>query len=276
MAAGLVPSFWQRSRNRVKNVHWQGKVIGGLVGLAAGPVGVLLGLALGHSYDLAQEARASPGDPEAIAAALFATAFAVMGHVAKADGRVSESEIDAARAIMDRMQLSPAQRAAAVAYYTRGKSSEYPLGAELRRLRELCGPRHDLLLLFLDLELRAALAGNDLAGAARARLQAIAQALGFGGLEFASLEAALRRDMRAAGSIQTSAERLSAAYALLGVRPAASDEDVKKAYRRQMNDNHPDKLLARGLPESMQELAKEKTQRIREAYEAIAAHRSLR
>src|SRR6516165_2289636 len=56
-AAGLVPAFWQRSRNRVKNVHWQGKVIGGLVGLAAGPVGVLIGLALGHSYDLAQEAR---------------------------------------------------------------------------------------------------------------------------------------------------------------------------------------------------------------------------
>jgi len=77
-------------------------------------------------------------------------------------------------------------------------------------------------------------------------------------------------------SSQTSAERLSAAYTLLGVRPAASDEDVKKAYRRQMNDNHPDKLLARGLPESMQELAKEKTQRIREAYEAIVAHRGLR
>jgi DnaJ like chaperone protein len=257
-------------------VHWQGKVIGGLVGLVAGPVGVLLGLALGHSYDLAQEARAQPGDPEAIARALFATAFAVMGHVAKADGRVSESEIDAARAIMDRMQLSPGQRAAAVDCYTRGKSPDYPLGSELRRLRDLCGPRHDLLLLFLDLELRAALAGNDLSGAARARLQAVAQALGFSGLEFASLEAALRRDMRVAGFDQTSAERLSAAYVLLGVRPAASDEDVKKAYRRQMNDNHPDKLLARGLPESMQELAKEKTQRIREAYEAIAAHRGLR
>ena len=256
-------------------MQWQGKVIGGLVGLAAGPVGVLVGLALGHSYDLAQEARASAGDPEAIANALFATGFAVMGHVAKADGRVSESEIDAARAIMDRMHLSPEQRAAAVAHYTRGKSPDYPLGTELNRLRDLCGPRHDLLLLFLDLELRAALAGNDLAGAARARLQAIAQALGFRGLEFASLEAALRREMRL-GSSQTSAERLAAAYTLLGIRPGASDEDVKKAYRRQMNDNHPDKLLARGLPESMQELAKEKTQRIREAYEAIAAQRGLR
>ena len=257
-------------------MHWQGKVIGGLVGLVAGPVGVLVGLALGHSYDLAQEARATPGDPEAIARALFATAFAVMGHVAKADGRVSESEIAAARAIMDRLQLSPAQRAAAVELYTSGKSPDYPLGAELARLRALCGPRHDLLLLFLDLELRAALAGNGLGPVPRARLQAIAQALGFGGLEFATLEAALKREQRAPGSVPSSAERLTAAYGLLGVSAAASDEDVKKAYRRQMNDNHPDKLLARGLPESLQELAKEKTQRIREAYEDIVAHRGSR
>ena len=51
---------------------------------------------------------------------------------------------------------------------------------------------------------------------------------------------------------------------------------VKKAYRRQMSENHPDKLVARGLPESMQDLAKEKTQRIREAYEVICEARGLR
>ena len=55
-----------------------------------------------------------------------------------------------------------------------------------------------------------------------------------------------------------------------------SDAEVKKAYRRQMSENHPDKLVARGLPESMQELAKEKTQRVREAYETISAARGYR
>jgi DnaJ like chaperone protein len=43
-----------------------------------------------------------------------------------------------------------------------------------------------------------------------------------------------------------------------------------------MSENHPDKLVARGLPESMQDLAKEKTQRIREAYELITDHRGSR
>ena len=69
---------------------------------------------------------------------------------------------------------------------------------------------------------------------------------------------------------------LAEAYDLLGIDASASDEAVKKAYRRQMSENHPDKLVARGLPESMQELAKENTQRVREAYETIAASRGFR
>ena len=43
-----------------------------------------------------------------------------------------------------------------------------------------------------------------------------------------------------------------------------------------MSENHPDKLAARGLPDSMMDLAKQKTQRIREAYEVICAERGLR
>ncbi|MCX7057652.1 MAG: DnaJ domain-containing protein [Proteobacteria bacterium] len=70
--------------------------------------------------------------------------------------------------------------------------------------------------------------------------------------------------------------RLASAYEVLGLAATASDEEVKKAYRRQMSENHPDKLVSRGLPESMQDLAKEKTQRIREAYEVICADRSPR
>jgi DnaJ like chaperone protein len=75
---------------------------------------------------------------------------------------------------------------------------------------------------------------------------------------------------------QASGARLQTAYQVLGIASSASDDEVKKAYRRQMNEHHPDKLIARGLPESMQELAKEKTQRIREAYEAICEHRGIR
>jgi DnaJ like chaperone protein len=64
-------------------------------------------------------------------------------------------------------------------------------------------------------------------------------------------------------------ERLQAAYDLLGVSEGVSDAELKKAYRRQMNQHHPDKLVAKGLPEEMIEIATQKTQDIKAAYELI-------
>ena len=261
---------------------WTGKVVGALIGLVGGPVGAVVGAVIGHGYDLSQQARAgadaSGGPAGDVGDVLFATAFAVMGHLAKADGRVSEAEIDAARTVMRQMQLGPALVQRAIDCFTRGKQPDYPLQAELSRLQAACGGRHDLLRVFVEIQLRAALVGNDLQGPVRGRLHAIAAQLGFGGLEIAQMEAALRMHLGRGWTAAPAAAgaRLQTAYQVLGVASSASDEDVKKAYRRQMNEHHPDKLVARGLPESMQELAKEKTQRIREAYEAICEHRGIR
>jgi DnaJ like chaperone protein len=265
-------------------MQWTGKVVGALVGLVAGPVGALVGAVIGHGYDLSQQSRAAGGtdaagpEPTSVGEVLFSTAFAVMGHLAKADGRVSEAEIDAARTVMRQMQLAPDQVRQAIDCFTRGKQPDYPLQAELARLRAACGARHDLLRFFVEIQMRAALVGNDLQGPVRARLHAIASHLGFGGLELAQLEATLRLQLGRGWTVPPQARnaRLETAYQVLGITAAAGDDEVKKAYRRQMNENHPDKLIARGLPESMQELAKEKTQRIREAYEAICEHRGIR
>ena len=62
---------------------------------------------------------------------------------------------------------------------------------------------------------------------------------------------------------------LDHAYAILEVSPTSSKQDVKRAYRRLMSKNHPDKLIAKGLPESMIKIANEKTQAISKAYEQI-------
>jgi DnaJ like chaperone protein len=263
-------------------MRWIGKVVGALVGFTAGPIGAAFGAVIGHGYDLSQEADeradAADADPAEIGAALFDTAFAVMGYLAKADGRVSEAEISAARMIMRQMHLDADHVRRAIVAFDLGKQPDYPLEAEIARLRTLCGPRHDLLRVFLEIEVRAALAGNDLRGPVRGLLSRVARRLGFSGLEVAQLEAALRLQQGYGWTAPppSPGARLQSAYEVLGIRPSASDEDVKKAYRRQMNENHPDKLVARGLPDSMQDLAKEKTQRIREAYEGICEHRGLR
>ena len=57
---------------------------------------------------------------------------------------------------------------------------------------------------------------------------------------------------------------------------AASDDEVVKAYRRALSRHHPDKLKANGLPESMIEHAKQRTQQIIEAYELIRERRGIR
>ena len=98
------------------------------------------------------------------------------------------------------------------------------------------------------------------------------------GLEFARMEAAVRARRQGGGRSAgpAPAQRpLADCYAELEVSADASDQEVTKAYRRQMSRHHPDKLVANGLPESMAQVAKEKTQRIQEAYEAIRAARGM-
>ena len=63
-------------------------------------------------------------------------------------------------------------------------------------------------------------------------------------------------------------------YEVLGVDRGAGDSDIKKAYRRLMSQNHPDKLAGKGLPESMREVAQARTSEIGNAYERIRAARA--
>ncbi|HET7131017.1 MAG TPA: DnaJ domain-containing protein, partial [Gammaproteobacteria bacterium] len=72
------------------------------------------------------------------------------------------------------------------------------------------------------------------------------------------------------------AAAIDEAYRALGVAASASNEEVKTAYRRLMNRHHPDKLVARGLPESMIGVAEQKTHEIRAAYEKIKAKRGFK
>jgi DnaJ like chaperone protein len=265
-------------------MRWTGKVIGGLIGLIGGPVGAALGALIGHQFDVqagdVPQDTGPGGDPRLVSAVFFRSAFAVMGYIAKADGRVSEREIQAARTVMHQMRLSPDQVQAAIRFFTEGKDGGFPIERTLQELRQVCGRRHDLLRVFVEIQMRAALHGSNLQGASRSIIQRIGRLLGMSGLEMAHLEAVLRLQTAGAGhrpSTRTAAasHELTDAYQVLDIQGTASSEEVTRAYRRQMSRHHPDKLVANGLPESMQELAKEKTQQIREAYETIRRHRGM-
>jgi DnaJ like chaperone protein len=134
---------------------------------------------------------------------------------------------------------------------------------------------------------RAALEGVDMQGPARAVIQKVAELLDVSRIELAHMEAVLRirrEQFRAnprggngyAGGQAPPPKtgmQLSAAYEILEVDAKAGDNEVARAYRRQLSKHHPDKLKANGLPDSMLEHAKERTQQIIEAYELIKSAR---
>ena len=262
---------------------WQGAFFGAVLGLLLthNVLGLLLGALIGQmlSAGFGGSRSASP----AVSEVFFRATFTLMGHIAKADGRVSESEIQAARHLMQELKLGPEQVGFAIDFFRQGKAPSFDAERTVEELRAACGTRHDLMRVFVELQMRAAILGNGATGAAHTILSRTAARLGLSGLEFVHMEAILRAHYQSrAGARQQSGptyqrpSALAEAYQELEVPATASDQEVKKAYRRQMSRHHPDKLVANGLPESMAEVAKEKTQRIQEAYEAICAARGLR
>ena len=181
-------------------MKWIGKLAGGLLGmLTLGPVGAALGVLLGHQFDEqggpgddADAPAASPADIAAIGERFFRATYRVMGFLAKADGRVSEQEIAAARAVMAELRLNAAQVREAIALYTEGKQPDFDLQRELTGLRHACRGRPQILRVFLEIQVRTALAGNNMEGPVRPLMSRIAVGLRVSGLELAHMEAVLR------------------------------------------------------------------------------------
>ncbi len=265
---------------------WYGKLIGAVLGaiIGRGLLGAIVGLLIGHQFDrrTGSGGSAAGNSRRAISHAFFRATFQVMGHVAKADGRVTAQEIDAARAVMRRFSLGDEDVRRAIDFFTEGKQADFPLDSVLAELRASLGSRGDLRRLFVQIQLEASMLGGGLNPPARAIFARMCAALGISAAEFGALEALLRMHARGQGresgsqQSRSAPSRLSDAYQVLGVRADASDREVKLAYRRLVSRNHPDKLVANGLPESMIEAAHERTRSILEAYEAIRDSRGMK
>ena len=239
-----------------------GYAIGGFRGLV---VGVALAWLL--SWLLQHVVRSGLGQ---VQAQFLDSTFAAMGALCKADGTVTRDEIKVAETLFDRLHLSAGQREAAKAAFNRGKAPDFDLDAEIGMLRQASRGRGPLLQIFLQVQLMAVAADGGVHPAEHAMLVRMARGLGLSEAHVAQLEAMLRTGTGAgAGTARPSRRRLDDAYAALGVSPSASDAEIKRKYRRLMSQNHPDKLAGKGLPESMREIAEERTREISTAYRLI-------
>jgi DnaJ like chaperone protein len=256
-------------------VQWFGKAIGAALGLAVGgPWGGVVGALLGHQFDQGLGGTVKGGSVRA-RDTFFATTFEIMGHVAKIDGRVSEEEIQIARRIMHAMRLGPDEVRLAIGHFTAGKQPDYPMQQRVDELARRIGQRRELARTFVELQVQAAVGAGDIAQSKRELLWVIARSLGLSRVELAQIEATFRGQQHGARPGERQPD-LGDAYRMLGIDATASDKEVKTAYRRLMNQHHPDKLVSKGLPESMISVAEARTQQVRAAYDRVKSERGFK
>lgn len=273
-------------------MNFAGRLIGAAMGYLIGGgtiLGAIIGFLVGSMFDrgLAQ------GDfiggvhtrhgRQHIQQVFFKTIFSLLGHLAKADGRVSEDEIQTVRSVMAQMQLSQEQRKQAIDYFTQGKKPDFQINDLLNEYRQVSHTNYMLTQMLLEVLILGALSDGELHKNEEAILLHIFTRLGFSSADYRHLLAMIQGQYQYQqsggpggqhyGSQQSRETALKDAYKILNIDASASDSAVKTAYRRQMNQHHPDKLVSRGMPEEMVKMATEKTQQIKAAYELIVAER---
>ncbi|NKB46241.1 MAG: co-chaperone DjlA [Legionellales bacterium] len=282
---------------------WVGKIIGSIFGylLLGNPAGALIGLLVGNLFDrgfklnrlLGIEA-ASRGVNESVHSLWLQTLFQVMGHLAKLDGRVTETNIEAANRLMRSLGLNSQERKQAIDDFNRGKQSSFKLYRSVQQLHSSCQTQRSLLKSFIEQQYQVAMSDGVLSLKKRNVLASICRQLGFEPLiadmhyqqqqrqqqsqyqhrsSYSHQKKSYQSHQRTNYSSQNSG--LNSEFKVLGLAETATNAQIKNAYRKLISQYHPDKMMGKKLPDEMVSFATEKTRVIRKAYEKIRTARGF-
>lgn len=246
-------------------------LVGGFMGWVWSPFGFAVGYVVDRWRRLAdfrpERWPRLANDPVEQAAAV--AVCALMGHVAKADGRVSKAEIAVAERVFDALELSTEARRTAIRLFSHGKEPDFPGKGVARRLRKCIGGDQELVARILEYLVAVAVADGALHDPAERVLSRIARGLG---RPAEALDQPLRKALFGGGLALHELPR--SPYRQLGIEPSASDVEVTRAYRRLVSRHHPDRLQARGLPVSEVRAGADRVMAARRAVEAIRRQRT--
>jgi DnaJ like chaperone protein len=230
-----------------------GKIAGAGVGLAVGgPLGALVGAVAGHLVI----DRALNDDEVVFTIALIA----LSAKMAKADGQVTDAEI---RAFEEVLQVPEAERSNVKRLYRIAQQDVAGFEAYAEQVARIYRGKPAMLEDVLDALFHIAKADKVVHPSEIEYLRTCADIFGFSEVEFARIRASHLGQPR------------TDPYLVLGITPDISNEDLKKAYRRLVRENHPDTLVARGVPEELVLIATDKLASINVAYEKILKSRGL-
>ena len=255
------------------------RIIGVLVGFYFfGIFGALLGYIVGSFIDRYVAYGAGAVNPLTTArrqTVFLETVFILMGKLAKADGRISQTEISHVEDFIQKLGMSPEHRQQAIALFKQGAGPGFDVEPQLNEFMVACGHTNSLKQMLLVYLIVMAISDGSMDPAEESLLNNFALHLGYDQRTFRQLLDMVLNQSHFAGGQATSATALDDAYKALGVTKESSDQEIKRAYRKLMSQYHPDKLMGQGLPEDMIKVATAQAQEIQAAYDLIKKSRNM-
>jgi DnaJ like chaperone protein len=203
------------------------------------------------------------------------TLFISMGKLAKADGQVSQDEIDHVEALMQKIGMTAEHRAQGIALFKRGADPTFDLESTYTRFMSVCGHTKHLKQVLLVYLIVMALVDGHIHPAEETVLANIATRLGYNQAEFTQLIDMVLNQSHFSGGQPNTAAALDDAYKALGVTKDSTDQEIKRAYRKLISQYHPDKLIGQGMPEDMIAMATEQAKEIQLAHDLIQKSRNI-
>lgn len=256
------------------------KIVGVVAGfMVLGFLGAVIGFFIGAAIDrnIAYGAGAiNPFSNAQRQAVFIETLFLLKGKLAKADGQISQAEVDHTEDVIRQLGMTAEHRKLAIDLFKQGAAPGYDHAPKLNDFLQACGHTHNLKQMLLVYLIVLALADGRIDAAEETLLAGLAQQLGYSREMFARLMEMVLGQSRFAGadgSQPVTASALEDAYKALGVSPDSTDQEIKRAYRKLMSQYHPDKLMGQGMPEDMIAVATQQAQEVQVAYDLITKSR---
>lgn len=256
-------------------MSWLGKMIGGTIGFAlGGPIGAVAGAAFGHTFVDKKEdeylASIPGGDRQSALSAneeaqliFFTAAFSMLAKVCKADGKVTLKEIQAVESFMKQdLQLDVESQETAKNIFRQAVTSPEPFDAFAHQFYSVFRSQPHIIELMLDVLFRVSTADGQISPREDAMIGTAFRIFQYSDTDFQRFRSRY-------------VKQVNPDYAVLKIDASASDEEIKKQYRKLVSEYHPDKIEAKGLPEEFVKFANDKFREIHEAYERIRKERGL-
>lgn len=254
-------------------MSWLGKMIGGTIGFAVGgPLGAVAGAAFGHTFvDKKEQAYLSsrPGvkqqlsNVEQAQMVFFTAAFSMLAKLCKSDGQVSPKEIAAIEGFMRQdLQLDEKSRQTAQNIFRQAKNSPESFEAFAQQFYFVFKTQPHIIDLMMDILFRVSAADGQITQTEEQLLLSASRIFNYSAGDFARFKSKYEKASKPH-------------YAILKCDETASNEEIKKQYRKLVSEYHPDKIEAKGLPQEFIKFANDKFKEIQNAYDEIKKERGL-